>query len=391
MLIFLVIGTIVVGAGLFSPPDASDQKDGVKKYKIAMISDSGGIDDKSFNQNTFEACRNYGTKYGLSYTYFKADNSSEYALISMVDLAVARGYNIIVMPGFSFAKIIKDVSFKYPEIKFVLLDVNEALICAAAVGSKYYENPSAYDPAKYYNKKNTYCAIYQEELSGYMAGYMATKSGYRQMGFLGGEALPSVIRYGSGFLQGIDAAAEELGIADEVSVRYAYAGQFVNSTEITAVMDTWYSNGTEVVFSAGGLIYASVADAAVKSNGKMIGVDNDQTPLLEAYAKGIVVTSAMKGIKRTVYDVLDAIIYKGTWEKDYVGRMATLGIVSGTDSDKNYVGLPEGGTQWSERFTREDYRRLVKDMADGVKKVDPRFDKLPETKVKVQVREGTIM
>lgn len=135
----------------------------------------------------------------------------------------------------------------------------------AAVGNDYYANPDKYDVSKYYNTKNTYLAIYQEAIPGYLAGYTAVKLGYRHLGFLGGQAVPGVMRYGYGYVQGINAAAEEMGITDKVTIEYAYGGQFYGSTEITAAMDTWYSNGTEVVFACGGGIFTSAAEAAAKS------------------------------------------------------------------------------------------------------------------------------
>ena len=135
----------------------------------------------------------------------------------------------------------------------------------AAVGNDYYANPDKYDVSKYYNTKNTYLAIYQEAIPGYLAGYTAVKLGYRHLGFLGGQAVPGVMRYGYGYVQGINAAAEEMGITDKVTIEYAYGGQFYGSTEITAAMDTWYSNETEVVFACGGGIFTSAAEAAAKS------------------------------------------------------------------------------------------------------------------------------
>lgn len=135
----------------------------------------------------------------------------------------------------------------------------------AAVGNDYYANPDKYDVSKYYNTKNTYLAIYQEAIPGYLAGYTAVKLGYRHLGFLGGQAVPGVMRYGYGYVQGINAAAEEMGITDKVTIEYAYGGQFYGSTEITAAMDTWYSNETEVVFACGGGIFTSAAEATAKS------------------------------------------------------------------------------------------------------------------------------
>ena len=105
--------------------------------------------------------------------------------------------------------------------------------------SPYDYKPDNWDLDQYVDMSNVYCAVYQEELCGYMAGYAAVKLGYKNLGFLGGMAVPAVIRYGYGFLQGVDAAAAELGLTD-VKVNYIYGGQFFGDADITAAMDTWY-------------------------------------------------------------------------------------------------------------------------------------------------------
>ena len=213
---------------------------------------------------------------------------------------------------------------------------------------------------------NVYCAVYQEELCGYMAGYAAVKLGYKNLGFLGGMSVPAVVRYGYGFVQGVDAAAADLGLTD-VKVNYIYGGQFFGDADITAVMDTWYQGGTEVVFACGGGIYTSAVDAAKKVGAKVIGVDVDQAGVIAKYAgvDGMTVTSAMKGLYPATYDTLTDVIVNGNWDK-YVGKIATLGLVSGTDPEANYVQIPMGdGTQWSDSFTQDDYKAMVKDMFDG--------------------------
>ena len=202
--------------------------------------------------------------------------------------------------------------------------------------------------------------------------------------------MPAVQSYGFGYLQGIDEAAKELGVTDDVTVQYAYGGQFYGSTEITATMDTWYSGGTEIVFACGGGIFTSAAEAASKVGGKMIGVDSDQSALIDVYGEGMTVTSAMKGLGATVKALLDSIITLGTWE-EHVGKIENLGLVSGTETEENYVGLPEDTTQWNNDFTVEDYRELVKKLFDEEIMVDSSIDAMPEVSVEVNVREGTIM
>ncbi|MBD8996995.1 MAG: BMP family ABC transporter substrate-binding protein, partial [Clostridiales bacterium] len=177
-------------------------------------------------------------------------------------------------------------------------------------------------------------------------------------------AVPAVIRYGYGYVQGVDAAAKELGIT--VDMKYAYGNQFYGDADITAVMDTWYADGTEVVFACGGGIYTSAAEAAKKVNAKVIGVDVDQKGIIDGdYGEGMTVTSAMKGLYPATFDTLTDVIVNGNWEK-YSGKIDTLGLVSADDPAANYVQIPMESTQWADgKFTQDDYKALVKAMFDG--------------------------
>ena len=339
-------------------------------YKVAMITDYGDITDQSFNQTTYEACKAFCEDNGVQFSYFNPAGDNTADRVAMIEKAVDEGYNVIVMPGYAFGGAIVEAAPEFPDVKFIALDVAKGDLLEAGVakaGESYDYNPDNWDLEKYVDMSNVYCAIYQEELCGYMAGYAAVKLGYKSLGFLGGMAVPAVIRYGYGFVQGVDAAAADLGLSD-VTVKYVYGGQFFGDADITAVMDTWYANGTEVVFACGGGIYTSAVDAAKKANDKVIGVDVDQAGVIANYAgvDGLTVTSAMKGLYPATYDTLNDVIINGNWA-NYVGKIATLGLVSADDPEANYVQIPMGeGTQWSDSFTQDDYKAMVADMYNGV-------------------------
>ena len=340
------------------------------EYAVAMITDYGDITDQSFNQTTYEACKAFCEDNGVEFSYFKPAGDNTADRVAMIEKAVDEGYNVIVMPGYAFGGAIVEAAPEFPDVKFIALDVAKGDLLEAGVakaGESYDYNPDNWDLEKYVDMSNVYCAIYQEELCGYMAGYAAVKLGYKSLGFLGGMAVPAVIRYGYGFVQGVDAAAADLGLSD-VTVKYVYGGQFFGDADITAVMDTWYADGTEVVFACGGGIYTSAVDAAKKANGKVIGVDVDQAGVIANYAgvDGLTVTSAMKGLYPATYDTLNDVIINGNWA-NYVGQIATLGLVSADDPEANYVQIPMGeGTQWSDSFTQDDYKAMVADMYNGV-------------------------
>ena len=344
--------------------DAGKDKDNDVAYKVAMITDYGDITDQSFNQTTYEACKAYCDTNSVDFKYYKPTADSTAARIEMVDQAVADGYNVIVMPGFAFAGTIAVCQDTYKDVKFIGLDVSEYDLYDA-----FYNHDDtgartdlidANNPE--HINKNVYCAVYQEELCGYMAGYAAVKLGYTKLGFLGGMAVPAVIRYGFGFVQGANAAAVETDT--KIEINYVYGGLFNGNADITAKMDTWYSAGTQVVFACGGGIFTSAAEAAAKVGGKVIGVDTDQSGIIDGgYGEGMTVTSAMKGLAATVNTMLTEVL-AGNWD-NYGGKIETLGLV-GENPTENYVQIPMESTQWADgKFTQDDYKALVASMFKG--------------------------
>ena len=316
--------------------------------EIALVTDVGTIDDESFNQACWEGVKAYAEANGKTYQYYQPGADSTDERLNSIDLAVSEGAKVVVCPGYLFGETVAQAQELYPDVDFIAVDV------------------SAGDLGGVDAQQNLYCAVFGEEQAGYLAGYAVVRDGYTKLGFLGGMAVPAVQRYGYGFVQGVDAAAAELGLTD-VKLNYIYGGQFFGDADITAVMDTWYAGGTEIVFACGGGIYTSAVDAAKKAGGKVIGVDVDQAGVIAEYAgeDGLTVTSAMKGLYPTTYDTLTDVVLNGNWD-NYKGKIATLGLVSGDDPTANYVQIPMETTQWEDgKFTQDDYKAMVKDMFDG--------------------------
>ena len=333
-----------------------------EEYKVAMITDYGDITDQSFNQTTYEACKAFADANGLAFQYYKPASDSDEDRITSIEKAIDDGYNVIVMPGYAFGPAIQEVAPEYDDITFIALDVSEG-----DIGDLAADVPA-----------NLYCAVYQEELCGYMAGYAAVKLGYTKLGFLGGMAVPAVVRYGYGFVQGVDAAAAEL-MLEGVEVKYAYGNQFFGDSDITAYMDTWYANGTEIVFACGGGIFTSAGEAAQKVGGKVIGVDVDQKGTIDGtYGEGVTVTSAMKGLAATVYTELASIL-NGEFAG---GKIENLGLVS-DNPEENFVQIAPS-TQFADGFTAEDYAALVAKMNAGEITVSNAIDAEPTTTIKVE-------
>ncbi|MBQ3164780.1 MAG: BMP family ABC transporter substrate-binding protein [Lachnospiraceae bacterium] len=309
-----------------------------EKGKIALVTDVGTIDDESFNQASWEGVVQYGDANGIEYTYYQPIEDSTEERINQIDLAVSEGASVIVLPGYLFGETLSEVQATYPDVRFIALDVSKGDMTAPI-------------------EANAYACTFSEEQAGYLAGYAAVKDGYTKLGFLGGMAVPAVIRYGYGYIQGIDAAAQELGV--DVEVKYTYGGQFQGDASITAKMDSWYSEGTEIVFACGGGIYTSALEAALNYNGMIIGVDVDQYSVGEGKAYNPVLTSAMKGLTATVVDKLDTF-YKGEWDT-IGGQIQNLGLADG-----DYLGLPTDGDSWAfKTYTKDDYNAQLKSIKDG--------------------------
>lgn len=319
--------------------------------KIAMITDSGDITDESFNQITWETVMAYGEANGIEYEYYKPADDNDEERINSIDLAIAEGATVIVMPGYLFGSAIAAEQDLYPDVTFIAVDVTEYDVVSGGAEAL---------------ASNAYVCSFQEEQAGYLAGYAAVKDGYTNLGFLGGIAVPAVIRYGYGYVQGINAAAEELGV--DVNVKYYYGGQFFGSPEITATMEGWYSNGTEVVFACGGGIYTSALEAANTYDGKVIGVDVDQYPIIGERC----VTSAMKGLGSAVTYALDC--YFGGNFSSIGGTAAQLGLAQG-----DYLGLPTDDASWGfATFTKDEYETVLSGIKDGSIAISADTENAPE-------------
>lgn len=331
---------------------SSAAEGGEKIVKVALTCDTGTIDDESFNQACWTAVSGY---MGDDCQYYipEADASDE-DRETMIRQAVNDGADVIVCVGYLYGASLAWAADQYPDVKFIAIDVTQGDIGTDAI------------PA------NCYCITFKEEQAGYLAGYAIAKDGKTKLGFLGGMAVPAVIRYGYGFVQGADAAAAELG--QNIEINYFYGGQFYGDANITSRMEGWYSNGTQVVFACGGGIYTSAVEAALKNNGYVIGVDVDQNYIGAngvadgTYAYNPFITSAMKGLSEAVNTAL-ADIDAGSWG-DIAGSNGNFGL-----EDGDYIGLPTDADSWNfESFTTDEYEEVKGKIKSGEITVDNSSD-----------------
>ena len=318
---------------LSNPDNIADEmtsEDG--KYQVAFVTDVGQLKDKSFNQGTYDGVKLYAANNGKSYKYYQpanGDNATDDDRIAAFQQACNNGAEIVVAAGFLQAAALEAVAKEFPNVHFVFID-------GWALGLD-----------------NVAAIAFQEEQSGYLAGYAAVMEGYTKLGFMGGGGgtNPACQRFGYGFAQGAEAAAAVKGVQVELKYSWQYGASFSASAELQTMATGWYKNGTEVIFACGGSMFASVAAAAAAEEAKVVGVDVDQS-----FESATVITSAMKGLADATSWAI-AKHYDGKWSE--IGNVATsLG------AKENAVGLPTA--TWSlKNWSVKDYEALLAKIVSG--------------------------
>ena len=323
-------------------PDEMTSEDG--KYEIAFITDVGALKDKSFNQGTFDGVKLYAHANNKTYKYYQPANDAQATDDDRYDAMAAAAQNgakVIVCAGFMQANALVKAAAEFTDVDFVFIDASSPV--ADANG----------------NILNNVAAIaFQEEQCGYLAGYAVVMEGYKALGFAGGGGgdNPACCRYGYGFVQGANDAAKALNETVTMNYTWQYGATFSASPELQAMMNGWYEQGTEIVFACGGSIFQSISAAAAENEGKVVGVDVDQS-----FDSATVVTSAMKGLASSVQWALDKVYAEKF--ADIAGKLTSLG------AKDDSVGLPTA--TWSlTKFTVDDYNKLFQDIVDGKVAID---------------------
>ena len=324
---------------------AACAQDSSETYRIAMVTDIGDIDDRSFNQGTWEGVVAFAEANNISHRYYRPLEPGTAASLDAIALAVQGGAEIIVTPGFLFEPAIFEAQQLYPDVKFVLID----------------GVPQPGDFSQFVVASNTVSILFDEHESGFLAGYAAVKDGYRNLGYFGGIAVPAVVRFGVGFLAGAYYAADELGVNINLGDnRFAYFGNFAPSDDNKNAAAAWYLQGTEIIFVAAGGAGTSVMAAAEEAGAKVIGVDVDQSSL-----SNTVVTSALKQLGIATGQALQA------WLDDAFPGGETQ--VKGAANEG--VGLPSDFSRFR-TFTQADYNAVYARIASGQINVPASHDEL---------------
>lgn len=316
------------------------------EFEIALITDAGDINDKSFNQSAWQAIEKFGKDKNITYKYYKPATFDDAGYKAQIEEAVYNGAKVIVCPGFKFCNVIGEIQDEYTDVKFILIDATPTL-------------PDEKDSTKTEAVKpndNVYCALYNEAQAGYLAGYAVVKAGYTKLGFMGGITLPAVINYGYGYIQGANDAALQSGV--NIDMMYTYTGTFSEDPTIKTKAAKWYDAKIEVIFSCGGGICNSIFSAAKEAGKYAIGVDSNQNDNIT----GVVITSALKDVNKTVYDKLTD--YKNN---KFMGGIEIL------DATGEYVGLPKDFNRLGD-FNEEAYNEIFTKIANGTIQIKTMVD-----------------
>ena len=314
------LGLVACGTG---EGDKGTTTNGEAKIKVGMMTDSGTIDDKSFNQGTWEGIKRYESEKGsIVAQYIQPGGEATQDYLEAANNLLTAGNEMIIAPGFKFEEAIGKLQGENPETKFVILDGEpEGGVAENSVG-----------------------IYFAEQEAGFLAGIAAaleTKTG--KVGFIGGMVIPAVQKFGYGFVTGVAYANANLGTNVEVA-DYLYNGTFNDVAGGQAQAGGMYDKGIDVVFvAAGGVGNGVIAEAKQRAEAGddvyVIGVDVDQyEDGIISDGSSVILTSAIKRIDNAAYDKIDELV-NGTF---------TGGQVITMDAKNDGVGLPAENPNLSE-------------------------------------------
>lgn len=323
--------------------------------EIVLLTD-GSVEDGGYNEAVYNGVRMYALGAGRSFSYYNANPDEPETYPGLVERAAQENARIIVCAGDIFGQAVGVLQDAYPQTSFLLID----------------SVPHDLEGEELSIAENVHCVLFHEEEAGYLAGYMAVWEGYRQLGFMGGRPEPAVLRYGYGYLQGIDAAAKDLSL-DDVTVNYWYADTFSPDIAVREKADGWYENGTQVIFACGGGLDESVLEAAENQDGLLIGVDVDQCRDSDR-----VLTSAVKNIGSAVTDTLDSFYANGGWNSGRSGQVKRYGV------DEGCAAIPVVDTEWRfKEIPTTHFFEIYKQMKIGGRTVSDDISAPPQVAVTV--------
>ncbi|MDO4188602.1 MAG: BMP family ABC transporter substrate-binding protein [Lachnospiraceae bacterium] len=265
---------LLIFAGCKNSPSA--------KVEVALITDGGTVEDAAYNEGCYLGLKNYCDSNNKKYNFYIPEYGTTESYMISIDKAITDGAKVVVCPSYMLEEAVYNSASKYPKVNFILVD-------GMPHDAEYTDVTIA---------ENVVPITFSEEEAGFLAGYAAVRDGYKRLGFLGGMAEDSVIKYGYGFVQGADYAGIELG--QKVYIAYTYTGKFSEDQEVQDMAAIFYDYSVEAIFACAGASGNSVMNAAEEKSGAVIGADYDHS-----YESPTIVFSTVKNLEKSVYDVLD--------------------------------------------------------------------------------------
>lgn len=304
-LVTVMSASMLVGCSSGKKSESPESADGEKVYKIAMVTDTGGVNDESFNQSAWAGLQKIEKEIGkdkVKVKYLESKQDADY--VPNVETLVEEDTDLIIGVGFKLADAIEEAAANYPESQFALVD------------AAYEEQP-----------ENVTSLLFEDHVSSYLTGVIAAKmSESKKVGFIGGISGEVIDRFDYGFRAGVEATDPNA----KVSVQYT--NSFTDMAKGKSIANQMNKDGVDVIFTAAGACGIGAIEAAKENGKKAIGVDQDQNKL----APDNVVTSAMKNIDVAVYDVAKSMI-DGKYEpgKVIVNTLDMGGVGIAPTSNKN--------------------------------------------------------
>lgn len=255
-----------------------------KMAELAFITDGTRVDDGSLCESAWNGMVQYAQEKAISKQYYYASAPTTQECIASIEKAIDNGAMVVVCMGESFEVAVHTAQKDYPEVAFILLD-----------GAPHSEDDM--DTTIMFN---TVSVTFSEEQAGYLAGYAAVKEGFQELGYFGGEPSAQNIRYGFGFVQGAERAAQEKGMeAGSVHIKYIYTGADESTPATQAMAQSWYQAGTQCVFVANSALEKSVLASAGANAVSVIGAGTDRSAQSDQ-----VIFSAQINIGQACYNMI---------------------------------------------------------------------------------------
>ena len=314
-LIALTLSALMV-TGLVGCGNSEDTKVDTKvDFKVGMVTDAGTIDDKSFNQGTWEGILKAKEELGVESNYIKPAGTTEADYMKEIGNLYDTGYKFIVAPGFKFETAIFNAQAKYPDAKFVIID-----------GSP--NNGKEGDAREAKVGENTVAVFFAEHEAGFVAGVataLQLKEG--ELGFIGGMESPVISKFDYGFRAGVKAANPKC----ELTVRYL--NSFSDSALAKSVANQMHKDGVDVIYTAAGAAGTGAIEAAKENNKMAIGVDVDQSPL----APDNIISSTMKNVNVSIVNLVGEILEDNYQGGQVIVNTLASGGVGLSDTTKDHV------------------------------------------------------